>query len=141
MKVTITKNESNDDGDLTRGTGQEGGKDTNEEVDFRNINGLKRGMSSKLGKKKAVLHRPHEVIKKKEASLKINEVMVNDGDQSTAISFLSIVDEILVGERSVQIQRTEVQEPRTPKSSYWVEVEVVKDNFIEDDVEAMQAGG
>lgn len=28
------------------------GKDTNEEVDFRNINGLKRGMSSKLGKKK-----------------------------------------------------------------------------------------
>lgn len=28
------------------------GKDTNEEVDFRNINGLKRGMSSKLDKKK-----------------------------------------------------------------------------------------
>jgi hypothetical protein len=67
--------------------------------------------------------------------------MVNDGDQSTVISFLSMVDEILVGERSVQIQRTEVQESRTPKSSYWAEVEVVKDNFIEDDVEAMQAGG
>ena len=97
-----------------------------------------------------MLHGSKGVIKKKEASLRINkvglgsdilslvnntrdnksnrkfhqqhknkQVMVNDEDCSAIVMSLSMVDEMLIKERSIQIQRSEVfQEPRPPESSY-----------------------
>lgn len=68
--------------------------------------------------------------------------MMNDKDQFTIISSLSITDEMLVRERFVQIQRSEVfLEPRPYESSYQATMDVVKDNLIEDDVEVVQIIG
>jgi hypothetical protein len=45
--------------------------------------------------------------------------MVNDEDWYTIIMSLSMVDEMLIGERSIKIQMSEVfQELRPPESSY-----------------------
>lgn len=67
---------------------------------------------------------------------------MNDKDQSTVISSLSITDEMLVRERFVQIQRSEVfLEPRPYESSYQAIMDVAKDNLIEDDVEVVQIIG
>jgi len=50
---------------------------------------------------------------------KNKQVMVNDEDWYTIIMSLSMVDEMLIGERSIQIQMSEVfQELRPPESSY-----------------------
>lgn len=52
---------------------------------------------------------------------------------------LSMVDEMLIGERSIKIQMSEVfQELRPPESSYQVGIKVTKDNLIKDDVEVVQ---
>ena len=67
---------------------------------------------------------------------------MNVKDQSTVTSSLSITDEMLTRERSVEILKSEVfLEPILPESSYWAEMDVAKDNLIENDVETIQDMG
>jgi len=55
------------------------GKDTKEEVNFRNRNNPKRDFCSKLGNKRVVLHGPQGVNEKKEVDPRINEAgLTND---------------------------------------------------------------